>query len=430
MRPVPVFRAPLPRIAPLVALSVFAALVACGATAPVVGTHAVSPSDPAASASSPAAVAPSSSASVSVTPETEPCADTPNAVANDDKTTPSEDATDTLDDGFEAPASDGATAAVTPVDALSDVELEAKLKSDPSSLGTMSLGGIHSGALLYGAQMPTGPRWELVNPAHAGGARETVDALTRCIDKVNTQFSDTPKIFIGDLSPKNGGHFPPHVSHQSGRDVDISYYLTKDHRWYQTANASNLDLPRTWAFVRALVTESDLELLLMDIRVQKLVKQYAQSIGEDAAWLDDVFQYGNKSKRPLVFHVPGHASHLHIRFYAAASRELGRRSYPFLLKRHLIKPPSHYVEHVATKGETLAHMAQRYRTSVDAIKKANHMPNSIVVRGKTYRIPKSGGIERLTAKIAIPPRRTPPAKAIAATPRDTIRDNPCKRATR
>ncbi len=423
-------RALLRQLAPLSALSAFVALVACGAPAPIVGTHAQSPVV-APSASSSAPLASASASASSPAPETEPCVDTPTATATDDKSTPSEDGADTLDDGFEPPpGNDGATATATPVDALSDAELDAKLQKDPASLGTMSLGGIHSGMLLYGMQMPPGAQWELVNASTSWGARETIDALTRCIDKVNTQFPDTPKIFIGDISPKKGGFFPPHVSHQSGRDVDISYYLTKDHRWYQTANASNLDLPRSWAFVRALVTETDLELLLMDIRVQKLIKNYALSIGEDAAWLDAVFQYGAKNPRPLVFHVPGHASHLHIRFYTPASRELGRRAYPFLLKRKIIKPPTYFTEHVATKGETLAHMAVRFRTSIDAIKKANKMPNSIVVRGKTYRIPKSGGIERPAAKIAIPPRRLPPAKAIAATQRAPVREDPCKRAAR
>ena len=400
-----------------------AMLVACAGPAPIVGTRAAAPK-PEPSASASAAPSASSAAPIaSAAPTLEPCVDPP----NDDK---ADDATaDTLDDGFEAPPTEGGVASATPIDALSDAEIEAKLKADPASLGTISLGAIHNGALLYGIQMPPGPQWELVNASTSWGTKETIDALTHCIGKVNAQFPDTPKIFIGDISPKNGGHFPPHVSHQNGRDVDISYYLTKDHRWYQTANAQNLDLPRTWAFVRALVTDTDLELLLMDIRVQKIVKQYAASIGEDAAWLDSVFQYGGKSTRPLVFHVPGHASHLHIRFYAPTSRELGRRSYAYLLKHKLIKAPTRFIEHVAAKGETLAHMAQRYRTTVDVIKKANKMPNSIVVKGRVYKIPRAGGVERQTVKLAIPPRRTPPAKALAtATP--PPRDTPCKHATR
>jgi penicillin-insensitive murein endopeptidase len=383
--------------------------------------------EPIASAPAPPASA-SALAAPAPAPALEPCTD------GDDKLPAmADDQTDTLDDGFEATPSDDAIVATTPVDALSDAELQAKLEANPASLGTMSFGSIHGGALMYPLQMPPGAHWELVNPAHAWGARETIDALTRTIEKVNAQFSDTPKIFIGDISAKSGGYFPPHVSHQNGRDVDISYYLTKDHRWYQIANAQNLDLPRTWAFVRALVTDTDLELLLMDIRVQKLVKTYALSIGEDATWLDSIFQYGAKSARPLIFHVSGHASHLHIRFYAPASRELARRAYPFLMKKHIIRPPKQFIEHVASRGETIAHMAARFKTSVDAIKKANHLPNSIVVRGRVYKIPRAGGgVERVTAKLAIPPRRVPPAKATAAAAPSVTKphDNPCKHAAR
>src|SRR6185437_13241686 len=98
-----------------------------------------------------------------------------------------------------------------------------------------------------------------------------------------------------------------------------------------TATKANLDLPRTWALVKALVTGSDVELILMDKGVQRLVKDYARANGEDGAWLDGIFQVDGAGPRPIIIHVPGHASHVHVRFWAAESRELGRRAYSLLM---------------------------------------------------------------------------------------------------
>jgi LysM repeat protein len=165
--------------------------------------------------------------------------------------------------------------------------------------------------------------------------------------------------------------------------------------------------------------------------VQRLVKDYARSISEDSAWLDDIFQIEGKSKQPIIIHVPGHASHLHVRFWAAGSRELGRRAYAYLLKQHLIKPPTYFVDHVVAKGETLASIATKFHVSIAALKRANRLGSSRIVHGHTLRIPRTGGVDRQLAKIVAPPRRLPPPQVIANTPPPpALADNPCAHASR
>ena len=137
--------------------------------------------------------------------------------------------------------------------------------------------------------MPEGASWELVSPGLSWGTKETVDALAHAIDAVAARFPNTPKAFIGNISARQGGHLPPHVSHQSGRDVDLGYYLTEGHRWYATANRTNLDRARTWHLVRTLLADSDVDLVLIDLQIQRVLKTYALEIGEDPAWLDQVF---------------------------------------------------------------------------------------------------------------------------------------------
>ncbi len=182
----------------------------------------------------------------------------------------------TVDDGFEAPAAPAGAAAPLPFADLSDAELAAKLRADIGALGPMSIGQAHGGVLIAGMQMPTGANWEVVSPGLAWGTKETVEGLAHAIDSVAARFPNTPKAFIGNISASRGGHLPPHVSHQSGRDVDLGYYLSEGHRWYATANASNLDRARTWHLVRTLIADSDIDLILMDLQVQKIMKAYAR----------------------------------------------------------------------------------------------------------------------------------------------------------
>jgi murein endopeptidase len=360
-----------------------------------------------ASALPPATVAPppikeSSSGSASATPDcATPAAEEPEA----------EHAT--VDDGFEAPAPP-ASAAPLPFADLSDADLTARLRTDIGALGPMSIGQAHGGVLVAGVQMPAGTNWEVVSPGLAWGTKETVDGLAHAVDSVAARFPNTPKAFIGNISASRGGHLPPHVSHQSGRDVDLGYYLSEGHRWYATANASNLDRPRTWHLVRTLIADSDIDLILIDIQVQKILKAYAQEIGEDPAWLDQIFQAGGKSQRPILFHAKGHASHLHVRFYSPAARELGRRAYRVLLARHLITPPTLHITHTIKPGETLSHLALRYKVTPEAIKKANAMTSDLLRLNKPYKIPQTGGVP-LPDRVAVPVRRAPPSPAPVAS---------------
>jgi murein endopeptidase len=337
----------------------------------------------------------------------------------------------TIDDGFEAPAEgDGpASGAPLPFAELSNEEIAARLREDITALGPMSIGRTHGGALVAAVRMPEGENWEVVHPGLAWGTQETVDALTHAIDSVAQRFPGTPKVFIGDISAKRGGHLPPHVSHQSGRDVDLGYYLTDGHRWYANASGSKLDRPRTWHLVRTLLADSDVDLILVDRQIQRALKAYALEIGEDPAWLDQIFQVGGKSKRPVLFHVEGHATHLHVRFFSPAAQELGRRAYRFLIGRRLLSPPTRYVTHTVKAGETLSHLARRYKVTPEAIKKANALKKDTVRLGKPYKIPQTGGIA-MPAPVVVPPRRVPPSPtAVAMDEPRSAGGGPCRRAS-
>jgi penicillin-insensitive murein endopeptidase len=336
---------------------------------------------------------------------------------------------DDPDDGLELPPADPGAAALpsSPLAAMTDAEIEAGLASNPAALGSMSLGSARAGLLVNGVQMPEGEGWELIDRAHAWGTQETVDYLAAAIEEVRRRIPGTPKVSIGHISGKSGGHLSPHISHQGGRDVDVGYYYAEGRRGFLRATPANLDLERSWALVRALITETDVELILIDTGVQRLLKQYALRAGEDAAWVDQLFQVGSRNARPLIRHAKGHANHLHVRFYNPVAQTSGARAYPALVKLGKLKPSSirsashaGYVRHTARPGHTLGWMAKRYGTTVEAIQRANGLRSTRVQIRRTYNIPRAGQVHQVAAPPpqlappSIPPRRLPPAASAPA----------------
>jgi penicillin-insensitive murein endopeptidase len=323
---------------------------------------------------------------------------------------------DEVDDGVEGADSEGRGQLVKhPLDSWTKEQIEAALAKDPESLGSMSIGFAHSGALFNGVQMPPGESWELVNADHAWGTRETVDNLMHCLKRVGELFPGAAKMYIGHISGRRGGHLSPHKSHQCGRDVDISYYyLSGQEKWYATATAKNLDRERTWAFVRTLITDTDVELILMDRSVQRLVRQFAVQRGEDREWVDQLFD-GGGGLPPLIRHAKGHATHIHVRFYNPLAQETGRRSYELLIKHHVLQPPSYFVKHKAKSGDTLSFLQLKYHVSAKVIQQVNGLKTDALKIDHEYKIPQSGGV-RTAPRVSIPPRRIPPGPATPPAP--------------
>ncbi|MFO0548935.1 MAG: penicillin-insensitive murein endopeptidase [Polyangiaceae bacterium] len=290
----------------------------------------------------------------------------------------------------------------SPIEGLSGAEIEKKVKNDLASIGPISVGAPNRGRLFNGVQMPKGDHWTMTDPGNAWGTQETVDSITHAIDKVFAKFPDSHKVIIGHISAKGGGHLKPHKSHQAGRDVDLSYFYNDNKGWYTVATDKNLDRERTWTFVKAFIEDPNTEMILIDTSVQKLLYAYAKDAGEDQAFLDKVFQVSGKSNQPLIRHVKGHATHIHVRFFSPEAQASGR-----LAQAYLPKPPpppkekssgkkgaaagkdeDDYVYHRARSGDTLDSLARRYGVSVQAIKEANGLKSNDLKQKKTYRIPK------------------------------------------
>jgi penicillin-insensitive murein endopeptidase len=383
------------------------ALSACAASpaleAPAI-PRAPAPVAPAPAPSLAASAAPALPASATADLIQPPAADSP-APAADDELALDEDLDDE-DDGaaISAPAA--------PVITYGDDELKHRFHDDRPSLGSISVGRAHNGLLFNGVQMPRSEHWVLVDPARAYGTKETVDALSHIIDRVNEKLPGAPPLPIGHISAQNGGHLNPHLSHQSGRDVDIGYYFKAGAaRQFIRATDANLDMARTWALVKGALKETTVEMILMDTSIQRPLAAWAASNGEDPSYVDEVFQSRGKNGAAPIRHVKGHVNHIHFRFHNPRAEELGRRvaSYVVIPKPVAVArngggagdaAAANYVTHKARSGDTLVNLARHYGTTVEEIQRANSLKGIALKIGVTYRIP-----SKLAQKPAAAPAR-------------------------
>lgn len=324
----------------------------------------------------------------------------------------------------EKPGPDGGSAASTSLSpaspaallACDNAELSSRIEIDPASLGSLSIGSPSSGILLNGAVMPAGPGWEIVNAEESLGTTETIAYIRTAVDRVREIYPATPPIYIGDISDAKGGRLNRHISHQAGRDADIGFFYKNGRGWwYAPGTAANLDLPRNWAFIRALVHATDVETIFLDLRIQRLLYKHALSIGEDRAWLDGVFRFVKGSRDARICYAAGHRTHYHVRFFNPVAQALGLRAYPLLVALKKVDPPVYSVRHVVREGETLGHLARRYGTTARAIQRFNGLSSNLIRAGRSYRIPLKGVAAPKAGPLVIPPRmlapRTPAALA-------------------
>ena len=327
------------------------------------------------------------------------------------------EALDDSGDAIEPTAAEALSVRPHPLDGWTEAQVAAAVANDLHSLGPMSLGSPNAGALINSVQARENPLYKPISPSGAWATQETLDFLGKALEQVHEQFPGTATLALGDISGRNGGHSPPHISHQSGRDVDIAYFYNDGAGWYARGTAKNLDLARNWAFVRALITETDVDLILIDHLIQLLLEDYAKQHGEDPTWLAGIFRGVPGKLRPLIRHAPGHATHIHVRFFNPVAQETARRCHAALLQAKLTSAPQTYITHRVKKNETLGMIARKYGVPVPRMSAVNGLKSSLIREKSALRVPvASRGPAGPGPRLRVPARRLPPPLPRSSSP--------------
>lgn len=205
------------------------------------------------------------------------------------------------------------------------------------------------------------------------GTRETVDALVTAVDAVHQRFPGGHSLVTGDLSRRHGGKLSPHLSHQSGRDADVGYYLhtAVPPKWFRKATIEALDLPRTWTFVASLMADGKVEYIFMDYRLQRVLHGYARDVaGLSSKLLLRTFAYprGKRARVGIIRHLKGHRDHMHIRFRSPRA-VANVQAYAARHGADSLRPvPRHAT---VKRGWTLSGMARKFRTKVAKLREWN-----------------------------------------------------------
>ncbi|MBN2722477.1 MAG: penicillin-insensitive murein endopeptidase [Deltaproteobacteria bacterium] len=200
-------------------------------------------------------------------------------------------------------------------------------KSINRSSKTLTIGSPWNGALHKGRKIPVRGKGYMVLPrtikrGHYYGTSALINLIRDTASRISKSYPGS-KLTVGDLSRSTGGFAPGHRSHQSGRDVDLGFYIlsTKHHyrvikdnfpRFNNIARGVGpyknliLDLERNWELVELLTKHpSNVIMIIVSKEIKSLLLNYAQAVARPPATIA-------KAKRLMVY-APWHEDHFHVR---------------------------------------------------------------------------------------------------------------------
>lgn len=179
-----------------------------------------------------------------------------------------------------------------------------------------SIGLTTSGSMQFGQHLGTGPGYRLRFPRNAYGMDAVLKTLKVCAKRVKDNLPGSHDILVGDISRPGGGRFPPHSSHQSGRDVDVGYYLATgdQNETMHRVRADEVDYARTWALLKCYLTTDKVVRVYIDRSIQvAMVKWMREKRVVDDRQISRLFQVESEDDA-LILHASKHDTHLHVRF--------------------------------------------------------------------------------------------------------------------
>lgn len=200
----------------------------------------------------------------------------------------------------------------------------------PVPPGALSVGAPSAGSLERGIALPASKDlYEQIFPQLQYGSSHTIELLQTAIASFRQRYRYRGVLVVANLSRPGGGRFPPHTSHQSGRDVDI--WLPALKGTYQPRHLVTDRKPKTleinwfaaWGLVESLLDTGEVRYIFLDRTLLPKLHDAAEKMGatpEQLARID--WQPASADPTPAqqaqahapVRHAVAHTGHIHVRF--------------------------------------------------------------------------------------------------------------------
>jgi penicillin-insensitive murein endopeptidase len=203
--------------------------------------------------------------------------------------------------------------------------------SDLEAAPSVSVGYPNRGLLRFGQRLNDDRDFAVkdgsLDARHATG--ELIRLIERAAHEVAFRYPRA-QLTVGDLSRPGGGRFRPHVSHQSGRDADIGFYLldrrstpVNAHLFVRLNNKAmgiqwgslyRFDAARNWALIESLLSHptTDVQHIFVANAIKRRLIQQAVREGANPEVLMRARRVISQPRNGAP-----HRSHFHVRIYCA-----------------------------------------------------------------------------------------------------------------
>ena len=182
--------------------------------------------------------------------------------------------------------------------------------------GGLSVGRPDRGRLIEGVLLPDSPLYTRKQPTSGlWGSSHTIDQIHRAFAGFRHNYGFTGVVVIGAISRQRGGRFSPHVSHQSGRDIDIRLPLWPSLSSRHTPGEYEIDWFATWGLIKSFIDTGEATTIFLDVSRHRALYEAARTMGETPQSLETVIKWPswNGDSAPFIRHSKGHDTHIHVR---------------------------------------------------------------------------------------------------------------------
>ncbi|MCX4241931.1 penicillin-insensitive murein endopeptidase [Paraliomyxa miuraensis] len=189
-----------------------------------------------------------------------------------------------------------------------------ELPTGARSVGRPNRGRLEAGILLPPSELYT----RKVPSTGLYGSSHTIEQIHRAFAIFRHDAGYEGEVIIGAISRRRGGRFSPHLSHQSGRDIDIRLPL-----WptvppsISSAGPDEIDWYATWYLVKSFIATGEVATIFLDVSRHRNLYEAARAMGETPDSLESVIKWprwsGGVRPGPVVRHSEGHDTHIHVR---------------------------------------------------------------------------------------------------------------------